>query len=223
MIKAVVFDFDGLILDTETCEIESYRQLYAMHGVAFPEEVYLRRIGGRDSFDPYEDMRSRAAHLHLEHAALKDIRRGLFEERFRSEQARAGVVDYLEEAGRLGLRIGLASSSSQDWVVPLLARLGLREHFECIRTFDYVKRAKPDPELYQLVLAEFGIQPEEAIAFEDSPNGSLAAVRAGMHCVIVPNPTTSGMEFPNGVRRRLASMADVTLGELIRDIEAEWK
>ncbi|MCQ6557780.1 HAD family hydrolase [Paenibacillus mendelii] len=217
MIKAVIFDFDGLIIDTETCEMESYRQLYTEHSVPFPAEVYLGRIGGRDNFDPYEDLIIRKGEPRMDRGVLSEFRRSLFNERFSCEQVRPGVLHYLDTAKRLDLRIGLASSSSLDWVMPILDRLELTPFFECIRTFDYVRRAKPDPELYEQVIAEFNIRPNEAIAFEDSPTGALAAVRAGLHCVIVPNLTTSALTFPE-VRRRLSSMEDVQLEELIHQL-----
>ncbi|WP_274651431.1 HAD family hydrolase [Paenibacillus humicola] len=220
MIKAVIFDFDGLIIDTETCEMNAWRAMYEEHNAQFPEEVLLGRIGTRDAFDPFEELIGRASAA-LDKELLREAFRVHLQRLLDCEQARLGVEDYLRTARELGLHIGLASSSNRIWIEPFLERLGLRHYFDAMRTFDDVKNAKPDPELYQRVLADFGILPQEAIAFEDSVNGSLAAVRAGLHCVIVPNATTRRMTFPAGVFARLDSMAELPLRELIRSIGDE--
>ena len=97
-----------------------------------------------------------------------------------------GVLDYLRDAHRLGLKVGLASSSSCAWVEGHLVRLGLREYFDCVRARDDVSITKPDPALFLSAVETLGVQPCEAIAFEDSRNGLIAARRAGLHCVAVP-------------------------------------
>jgi putative hydrolase of the HAD superfamily len=88
--------------------------------------------------------------------------------------AREGVREFLEEAGRLGLRIGLATSSSRAWIDRFLHILDLAKLFEAIKTSDDVTNIKPDPELYLRVVEALGVQPAEALAFEDSLNGSRA-------------------------------------------------
>ncbi|MNE81969.1 Fructose-1-phosphate phosphatase YqaB [compost metagenome] len=82
-----------------------------------------------------------------------------------------------------------------EWVEKYLDQLGIRDYFECIRTSDHVKNVKPDPELYNQALNCLGIMPDEAVAIEDSPNGSKAAAAAGMNCVVIPNNITSFLEF----------------------------
>lgn len=108
---------------------------------------------------------------------------------------RPGIQHYLDSAKDAGLRMGLASSSSMEWVGRYLDQLGISDYFECIRTSDHVKNVKPDPELYNQTLAYLNIAPEEAVAIEDSPNGARAAAAAGMNCVIIPNAITSFLEF----------------------------
>ncbi len=179
-----------------------------------PLSLWARAIGTRGGFDP---------HAHLEQELGRTIdrdsfdarRRALYEERMQGRAARPGVSAYLETARTLGLRVGLASSSGRSWVEGYLRRLGLFGFFSCIRTADDVSVVKPDPELYLSALCALEAPPAQAVAFEDSPNGALAAVRAGMVCVTVPNSITATLSFPDGIARRLSSMEDVPLSELL--------
>lgn len=220
MIRAIIFDFDGLIIDTESADYHSWCELYQSYGCDLPFALWETVIGkGHDQmeFDP---------HLHLEEQlkqkldrdALRLTRRTRMIDIVATQPILPGVENYIAEAKRLGLKIGVASSSGGDWVKGHLARVGLIDHFECIRCADDVKRTKPDPELYLAVLDVMGIQPHEAIALEDSANGALAAKRAGMYCVAVPNPMTHKLNFDH-VDYRLNSMLDMNLAELIRRVE----
>ncbi len=115
--------------------------------------------------------------------------------------------------------MGLASSSGHEWVEGQLRRLGLLHHFHCIRTADDVERVKPHPDLYLSVLRCLGVEPRRAVAFEDSPNGALAARRAGMYCVVVPNPVTAALEFGEH-DLRLESLMQAELADLLARLAA---
>jgi HAD superfamily hydrolase (TIGR01509 family) len=125
-----------------------------------------------------------------------------------------GVEQLLRDAYDLGLKIGLASSSSCDWVQMHLSRLDLIKFFDCIYGKDDVRITKPDPELYESVLQALGARPDEAIVFEDSPNGILAAKRAGIFCVAVPNHLTQQLQLDQA-DLRLDSLADLSLQEIL--------
>jgi HAD superfamily hydrolase (TIGR01509 family) len=129
-----------------------------------------------------------------------------------------GVLDYLEGARRLGLRVGLASSSSCEWVLGHLSRLGLLNYFHEIRASEDVKRTKPDPALYLQVLHGLGVPAEQGVALEDSPNGILAAKRAGLFCVAVPNALTRRLPLDHA-DLRLESLADLPLESLLVEVE----
>ena len=130
-----------------------------------------------------------------------------------------GVRQYLDEARRLGLRLGVASSSSRAWVEGHLTRLGLREHFEVVRCAEDVSRVKPDPALYLAVLEATGVAAHQAVALEDSPNGVRAAKRAGMTCIAVPNPLTARLDLA-AADLTLGSLADVPLVDLLTRLGA---
>ncbi|HEU5287461.1 MAG TPA: HAD-IA family hydrolase, partial [Candidatus Limnocylindria bacterium] len=130
----------------------------------------------------------------------------------------AGVRDYLTDARRLGLRIGIASSSTRGWVCGHLERLAVREGWDAIVCREDVQDAKPSPELYQKAVGLLGVAPQEALALEDSPNGIAAAKAAGLRCVAVPNPLTADLDLRQA-DMRIASLAELSLGELIRRLD----
>jgi beta-phosphoglucomutase-like phosphatase (HAD superfamily) len=127
------------------------------------------------------------------------------------------VVERIDEAKALGLMVGLASSSTLDWVRGHLARLGILERFDCLRCRDDVANVKPEPDLYVAVLDCLGVRASEAIAIEDSPNGVTAAKRAGMRCIAIPNSITARLDLSQA-DVLLASLADITLPELLRKV-----
>jgi HAD superfamily hydrolase (TIGR01509 family) len=214
-IKAVIFDFDGLILDTESHEYQAHVEIFKLLGVELPIEVWGKCIGtDASAFDVYAYLEELVGYP-VDRQRLSMDRRALFTERMSGEDVRPGVREYLQNAQELGLRIGLASSSPRAWVTSYLESFQLIDFFETIRTADDVVKVKPNPELYQKALADLGVLPSEAIAFEDSPNGALAAKRAGMYCVLVPNSVTETLIFGE-TDLRIPSMKQMSLSEVIR-------
>lgn len=215
MIKAVIFDFDGLILDTETVWYEAYKETMAFYESDLPLEHFVTCIG-TDNTELNQYFKDQLG----ERCNIEEIesRESLHEVKMKTAQAREGVQDYLEEAKRNGYTIALASSSTKEWVTHHLGELGLLHFFEVIITGDDVDKVKPAPDLYVKAIEVLGIQPAEAVAFEDSLNGLQAALTAGLKCVIVPNPVTDALAFENH-HLRLQSMADKSLSDVIKYIE----
>ena len=130
-----------------------------------------------------------------------------------------GVREYIDDAKRLGLRLGLASSSSRGWVLGHLERLGLVAHWRAVRTREDVARTKPAPDLYLATVGALGVAPHEAVALEDSTNGIAAAKDAGLLCVAVPNALTAVMDLARA-DVRLASLAEMPLERLLAVLSA---
>ena len=217
MIKALVFDFDGLIVDTEMSSYQTWQEIYAEHDCQLPFSTWAICIGGSPQlFDPCEYLEQQIGRPVLR----EEIRLRRRQQHIRMVEAQPvlpGVEDYLLSAKRLGLKIGVASSSRHEWVDTHLTRLGLIDYFDSIKCFDDVKRTKPDPELYLAVLDALGVHGQQAIALEDSPNGVIAAQQAGIFCVAVPNPVTSQLSLLHA-DLCLSSLTEVSLEQLLAKV-----
>jgi HAD superfamily hydrolase (TIGR01509 family) len=212
-VKLIVFDFDGLILDTEVPVYDAWQELYGEHGHALPFDKWAQCIGTADTFDPCVDLAERVGRA-LDAATLRSRHRARTDVLIANQQVLPGVVELLEEARAMGLTLAVASSSSRAWVEGHLERLGLLDRFHTVRCAGDVPRVKPDPALYRAVLEATGVRAADAVALEDSPNGVLAAKRAGMACVAVPNALTARLDL-GAADLRLVSLADVSLAGLL--------
>jgi HAD superfamily hydrolase (TIGR01509 family) len=209
MLRAFIFDFDGLILDTETPLIDAYAAVHAAHGVPFDRALFLHGVGHADySFDPWHGFSP-----HADRVALEVARRAAKEQLMLRLPVLPGVIALLDAAREHGLRSGVASNSPHSWVDAHLTRLGLIQCFDFIGCREDVPSPKPEPDLYKLVLNRFGLRGHEAVAFEDSSTGSLAAKRAHMWAVAAPNESTAHHDFTH-VDWLVDSLAEVDLPSL---------
>jgi HAD superfamily hydrolase (TIGR01509 family) len=218
MIRAIVFDFDGLILDTEEPVYRSWLEVYQAHGEELPFERWVQIVGSTTTgFHPQHHLEER-----LGRALPKEVldrRIGRRTELVLAQKLLPGVVSHLDQAKSIGLKVGVASSSTAEWVRGHLARLGILERFDCLRCRDDVAHAKPEPDLYFAVLDCLGVAASDAFAIEDSPNGVMAAKRAGLRCVAIPNSITARLDL-SGADVLLRSLAEITLPDLLKKIEA---
>ncbi|MEN1934719.1 HAD family hydrolase [Paenibacillus sp. 102] len=211
--KAIIFDFDGLIVDTETIWFQSFQEVIREYGGDLPLEEFAKCIGTTDEvlYTYIEQQLKEQFNKRL----IKEKVSALHQEKMKIPATRDGVKEYLEEAKSLGVKIGLASSSSREWVVGFLEDLGIREYFEVIKTKEDVEKVKPDPALYKAAIEELEIDSSEVVVFEDSVNGLKAAIAAGLKCVVVPNEVTKALQFEN-YHLRLGSMKEKSLTEVLQ-------
>ena len=216
MIKALVFDFDGLILETETPDFEAWSEIYREHGHELPRERWVENIGASAwPFDALEHLASLVLPTGpLDREAVRAKQEARKFELVAALEMMAGVRDYLRDARRLGLKVALASSASEAYISGHLDRLALRDAFPVVVCRDHVARGKPFPDLYLRAIQDLGVTARDAIAFEDSRNGIAAAKAAGLHCVAVPNPMTSALDL-SAADLRLESLGALRLEELI--------
>jgi len=214
MKRALIFDFDGLILETEEPIYKSWLQVYQAFGQDLPLEEWSLVVGTSDHTDPLLVLEQRLGRP-LDRPALALQRKAMEAALVAAQPIMPGVELFLKDARRLSVKLAVASSSSGRWVGGHLRRLGLLDYFDCLRVREDVALTKPDPSLYLAAAACLGVRPQEAIALEDSTNGILAAKRAGMYCVAVPNAITCSFDLSQA-DLQLSSLAELPLEELLK-------
>ncbi|MCU1430126.1 MAG: family hydrolase [Actinomycetia bacterium] len=193
-VRAVVFDFDGLVLDTETAVYHAWREAFVAHGAAPPTmEEWAAEIGSHGVVDFVALLRERATRP-FDVERMHTVRRARHDELVAAERVLPGVGEWLDDADARGFGIAIASSSPYDWVHTHLDRLGIRHRFAHVSCRDENVPAKPAPDVYLRACAALGVPPADAIAVEDSPNGIAGAKAAGLRCVAVPNGITAMLD-----------------------------
>jgi len=211
--RALIFDFDGLIVDTESAIYLAWRELYQAHGHDLPLATYGQCVGS--VFGHYDPMLALEnllgspvdwdTHLPMKDARIRAGQQGL--------DTLPGVRELLTAARAAGMPCVVASSSHRTHVEGWLERTGIRHHFDFVRSRDDVERAKPFPDLFLSAAEGLGLPPADTLVLEDSANGLRAALAAGAPCVIVPSPVTDGSDF-TGAAAILKTLQGVSLEDL---------
>jgi HAD superfamily hydrolase (TIGR01509 family) len=216
MLKALIFDFDGLILDTETPEVLVWQDIYKEHGFELPVEEWEKTVGGYgiSSFDPAQNL-SHLSQGRLDPSALKARYRREADTLIHANPILPGIMELIGSAKENGLKVAIGSSSPHSWVDTHAQRLDIYHHFDHIICQDDVApgRTKPHPDIYLKALETLQVDKTEAVVFEDSPNGVLASKRAGVFVVAVPNPLTAKMNVQGDLT--VSSLAELTLQDLM--------
>ena len=223
MVRALLFDFDGVVVDTEVAIYESWREIYREHGVDLGLSDWLPAVGSGTSTLPGGVF---DAVLHLEGLIGRAVDRDAVVERRTQRRAELcdrarllpGVADYLADARALGLRTGIVTRASESWVEHHLARVGLTHAWDAVVCATGAHGTAKST-FYREALDRLGVASADAVAFEDSPHGARAAKEAGVRCVAVPNEVTRGASFEEA-DIVLGSLAEVPLTELIARLEA---
>lgn len=219
MLKALIFDFDGLILDTETPEVLVWQSIYREYGFELPIHEWEKTIGGYgiSTFDAADHL-SLLSQGRLDSASMRIRYRRESDLLIHTSDIMPGVVRIIEEAREQGVAVAIGSSSPHSWVDTHAKRLGVFHYFKHIICQDDVPpgRTKPNPDIYLKALEELKVQNTEAVVFEDSLNGVEAARRAGIFVVAVPNPLTAKMGVSGDMT--ISSIANISLQDLQANI-----
>jgi len=227
MLKALIFDFDGLILDTETPEYLIWKNIYQEYGFDLPIEKWGSIVGGNgvSGFEPSEELSlllssSQRAQGWLDSESLRLRHRSECHAAIACESILPGVLEMIHAAKDANLKLAIASSSPHSWVDNHAKRLGIFDHFDKIICRDDVGigRTKPNPDLFLLALNQLEVQKEAAVVFEDSPNGVKAANQAGIFVVAVPNPVTSLLVI-EGANLILSSLSELPFSTLLNKVQ----
>ncbi|HMZ06426.1 MAG TPA: HAD family phosphatase [Anaerolineales bacterium] len=219
MLKALIFDFDGLILDTETPEVLVWQSLYKEHGFELPVEEWEKTVGGYgiSNFDPAQHLAAQTQGW-LDPVSLRARYRLEADTIIHAKPIQPGILEMIEQAKSENLKVAIGSSSPHSWVDTHTQRLGIFELFDHIICQDDVApgKTKPHPDIYLKALETLQVDKAEAVVFEDSPNGVLASKRAGVFVVAVPNPLTAKMNVQGDLT--IPSLAELTLQDLVEKV-----
>lgn len=215
--QAVIFDFDGTILDTETVSFECWRDTYAEHGLSLTVEMWSHNVGGDGyhAFHPFETL-ERLYGREQDWTRVHEARRARYHARVNSLDCIPGVREAIDEARRAGMQVAVASSSEAEIVRGHLERLGLMDTLDVISCGDEVEAIKPHPAVYLAALEKLGVTAREAFAIEDSTTGIAAAKAAGLYCIAIANSVTQALDLSKA-DRRITSLADIPFQQLVHE------
>ncbi len=205
--SAVLFDFDGVLVDTEWAIYQAWLKTFQDHGHDLPLDIYTHCIGS--------DFATWSPKIHLEQLSglafdwhdLDARRQERILQDLTHERTMPGVIILLEKLALVGNRRAVVSSSSHHWVDGWLEKLSVSEHFETVVCRGDAAQIKPAPDLYLEAARRMGLQPSECLVIEDSLNGVTSAKAAGMSVWVVPNRVTAGLDF-SGADRIFASLIE---------------
>ena len=211
-LAAVVFDFDGVILDSETAEFESHRLIYERYGVRLTPEDWCHQIGVWVEFQHWSTRLGELSDRAPDHETFTAEQSRLFQEIVACEPMR-GIRELVDALADAGVPMAIASTSPARWVVPAVERLGLGPYFHVIVTADDVRRRKPAPDVYLEAARRLTVGPSRSVAIEDSGPGVAAAAAAGMKTVAIPHWLTETHDFAPATLR-VGHAGELTLGRL---------
>jgi len=211
-LRAAIFDFDGLILNTEEAEYEALKAVFREYGAEIRYEDWAVCIGTTNALDFWDHLK-KVTGGPVDRSAAEKRYRELDEEILARTPLSPGVKERLEEAKALGLKLAVASSSSQKWLERHLGERGLMAFFDFLSARGGAVRHKPHPDTYLRALTALGVKFDEAVALEDSPNGIKSAGAAGIYTIAVPNPVTKQLDL-SSADEIVPSLLDVSFKAL---------
>jgi len=220
-VEAVVFDFDGLLMDTESTMLASWQHEWRWHGLELDTASFFADHGGDVSDHHYAKLAAAVGPAY--DRAASHARRLAYRDHLNARlDLQPGIADWLIQAGQLGLRLAVATSSGRGWASKHLHGRGSLAAFEFLACGDEVARPKPDPAVYLLALQRLALPARQVVAVEDSPHGVAAAQAAGLRCVAIPNQHADAARFATA-DLVLASAAHQRLDEVLRTLAKSEK
>jgi HAD superfamily hydrolase (TIGR01509 family) len=214
---AIVFDFDGTMVDTETPEYESVRRVFADYGLDLPPDQWIASAGTMWGADWVDQLHTATAGVADPHESRRR-KRAYIAELHHTTLLRPGLLPLLDEIRAHAIPMAIASNSPSDWIDFQLDRLGLTEYFPISVTIDRVERGKPFPDPYLHAVRLLGAEPGGSVAFEDSEAGTQSAVSAGLFVIAAPGPMTITHDL-SAAHMQIDGFDEFTLADVARALE----
>ena len=213
MYRALLFDLDGTLAETDSLHLPTWVDVLRPYGIEIDEEFYRERISGRSNSKIVEDLLPGLSAK--EGRDLADAKEASFRERADELEPLPGLLDFMREAKDRGLSLALVTNAPQENVEAMLLALELREFFDEVVLSDEVGPVKPDPAPYRAALNRLGVAPEEALAFEDSTSGIASSVGVGIPTVGIASTQAPETLEDAGAFMVAADFADPELRRLV--------
>jgi HAD superfamily hydrolase (TIGR01509 family) len=217
MIKALIFDFDGLMVDTETARFQAWSEVFRRCGSDITVDEWRALASEGFDFEPCDELERRLGHG-IDRTEVTELRRRISKPITDTKPLLPGVDDYIQSARRIGLGLAVASNSPRGWVSGHLERLGVDSGFDAVLCGDDVERGKPAPDIYLAAMSVLGVAAHEALAFEDSPVGLKSARAAGLTCVAVPNELTKCLDLSDA-HLVMETLSEMSLEEVLEKLD----
>jgi putative hydrolase of the HAD superfamily len=214
---AIVFDFDGTMVDTETAEFEAVRLVYADYGLELAPDAWIEAAGTMWDASWVDDLHTATAGVADAHEA-RGRKRDYIRELHATTVLRPGLIELLDEIRGAGIPMGIASNSASDWIESQVERLEIAHYFSAFVTIDRVERGKPFPDPYLDAVALLDASPSDSVAFEDSEAGTQSAVSAGLFVVAAPAPMTVTHDL-SAAHLRIDTFEGFTLSDVARALQ----
>jgi HAD superfamily hydrolase (TIGR01509 family) len=219
MIKAVIFDMDGLMFDTERLGMHSWQQVFKHHGIDLPDELVLQTIGidRKKTEQVYINGLGEAAR-HIDFGQATELRIKLTADHIREHgmPVKPGLRELLAYLKENGIKIAVATSTERQRALFYLESGGALEYLDHVVCGDIIKRGKPEPDIYLKALELLGERAEDCLVLEDSRYGILASHRAHIRVIMIPD-----LIAPDEETERISYASCKTLSEVIEIIEQE--
>jgi HAD superfamily hydrolase (TIGR01509 family) len=208
MIRAIIFDMDGLMIDSEPFHYEAYRKVFNSFGKEFAEEENSKRYIGISDIDAAKDMVTRF-NIPISPENLVRRKQALYKTILQNQVVpQPGLIELLGKLQRYGYKKAIASSSTLDEIEAVINALRINSFIDNSCSVEEVTKGKPSPDIFLLAAEKLGIKPSECLVLEDAPSGIDAAIAAKMMCYAIPSRETRNKDFSKA-NRILHSLEDV--------------
>jgi len=212
--EAVIFDMDGVLIDSEPIHVTIEKKLFSKLGIEVTDDVHRSYMGASNDY-MYTDLRLRfkLPESVKELMVQDELFRSDYFNRLETIPVNDGLISLLSQMKAAGLKLAVATSSSPEIVNILLNKCEIAHFFDAIVTTSEAGKSKPSPDVYLLAAKKIGVLPENCIVFEDSPNGLLAAKSAGMYCIVIQSNSELIQQL-SGADYLIQSFTAITLTKL---------